>query len=151
MIFSELFGFVDINGKRVADVRNVFSKNFLQGESFKFLEKLISDTISLSNIPKQSAHKINESLKSFSNSFESYPSKYKQLQFLTKYGKFTKPVSYSIGERKDYRVEGGVQKEVPVTLKAQFIPLRETLKSFFELHDVLPRTSFFVDQLTTDT
>jgi hypothetical protein len=143
MTFSELYGFTDLPRKRVQDIIDVFSKNILQGKSFEFLQESISKTISESNV----APEINKSLELFSHAFEQYPSEYKQIKFLSEFGKFVEPQSYKIGERKDYQEKGGVRVEVAVDLEAQFISLRKTLESFFQLDNVLPQTLFHLDQL----
>ncbi len=138
-IFSDLYTLTDVNRKRVRDVIQIFSDRFLQGKAFKYLQKSISETLCHENL--------NQYMSDFSNSLQTYSTESRQFQFLSSKGKFTEPVSYKIGERKDYKIVNGQQTAVSVDLKATFIPLRETLKNFFEVDDIFSRTLFYMDQL----
>lgn len=140
---SELYSFTDIPRKRVRDIIEIFDKNILHGEAFRTIKQFISNAICDSPLC--------DSLASFSNLFAKYPSEHTQIQFLKKKGNFTEPETYKIGERKDFKEVDGIPVAISVSMDAQFIPLRHTLKSFFELDNVLQQTLFYMDQLTQNS
>lgn len=108
---------------------------------------LLKESIDCMTPSNQSHENVSSFFTSFTNIFDLYPSEYTQMKFMREEGHFTEPESYTIGERNDYKEENGVQVSVAVPMTAQFIPLRQTLESFFNLKNVLPETLFYMNEL----
>lgn len=142
-ILSIFFSYKDMPKCRVEDIMKVISKHLLNGDAFQSLKNSIS-RVSHNSIEN---HQIFEDFNSIPQIFDNNLTNYKQTKLVMETGKFVEPESYKIGERKDYKEVNGKRIEVTRDLTAEFVPLRHTLKHFFELENVAYRTLSYMQEL----
>ncbi|CAG9765762.1 unnamed protein product [Ceutorhynchus assimilis] len=85
-----------------------------------------------------------EMLNVVENMFSEYSSEHRRFSLLEKSGKFIKPVEFITGQQLHLNSSGILENK---SLKAQFIPLREVFKQFFELDNVFNECVSYIKTL----
>lgn len=95
--------------------------------------------------------KIHADIKSDLNFYNSLTTEYRIFKEFVKEKMFIMPQAIVVGEQEDYRRKNGVKKIVHIPITAQFIPIKDVLKLFFELPGVYQETSDYVNELSCDS
>lgn len=82
-----------------------------------------------------------ENIKNVINSFDSL---HKRLKYYENVGTYIKPQTYIVGTRYDFVTRNGRRVYEGVECEAHFIPLRDVLKQFFSMGNILEETLLFV-------
>lgn len=95
----------------------------------------------------ESLYKINEVFEKFAEPFQGMKSEKQRLSHFRSCGTFIEPQSYKIGERTEFKSGPMGTRRKEVSVVAQFIPVREVLKQFFELPGIFDKTMKYINRV----
>ena len=148
-LLSTAYSFPNIPNNRVFGLTQIFSDNILGGTAFQLLKNSVITRLHSLNDSPDEIRKFSSMFDSMSQPFKNFKSQYLQLNSVQSERTFIDSVQYKIGERQD-SVEDpsdGTVHGKPVSLTAEFIPLRKVLQRFFELPNILEETLKYVSTL----
>ena len=119
------------------------TKNFLN-EIFELLKISELDNVNTNKLNKD------QLIDNFANCLNIVDTEQKRFSLFKTLETYIAPVSYNIGERIEYRKVNSVQTLVHVPVNAQFIPVRNVFKAFFELPNVFDDTMQYIRVLESN-
>lgn len=91
-----------------------------------------------------------EQSENINNVINSFDSLHKRLKYYEDVGTYIKPQTYIVGTRYDFVTRNGRRVYEGVECEAHFIPLRDVLKQFFSMRNILEETLQYVSMLMND-
>lgn len=119
-------------------------------EPVNVLKEFIRNNISLDENNQEKLDQIQYMLNLFSNPFSDLKSEYRRLKYFEEMDTFIRPISLTIGQRKnEKRISDRVILE-QIDSCIQYIPIKKTLKAFFELPEVYTVITDYISSLEND-
>lgn len=148
---TQLYGYLDVSRKRINDYTHLM-ESFLQGNAAAQLQMQVIDRLKLLGDSEESIKNFENLFSIFRNPFHhtNLNSEYKCFQAFKNLGGFIPPQQVTVGERSDFRRIDGVSKLVKIPVNVDFVPLRSTLKAFFEIPSVYDQTISYMEDLRND-
>lgn len=109
-------------------------------------DKIIK-ALKLAPLKSDVVNAVDTMLKAIANPFSGLSSEYLRMKYFQSTGDYIPPETYIIDSRVERTVTGGAVKGKMQNVTGQFIPLRKTLKKFFELPDALSSTLKYMNNL----
>ncbi|XP_065226772.1 uncharacterized protein LOC135850010 [Planococcus citri] len=141
---AKLHSYADVPRKRIVSIINDFD-NFMRSQ-LEIIENEVDKHFERVG-ESQDKEDIKNCFNEAKNSFTKLKSEHLQLAKFRKLGTYISPTQYLLGERDEYKLVDGVQTFTPVKTTAEFIPIREVFKQFFETREVYIRTMSYYDSL----
>jgi len=124
----------------VEDMTDIFH-NLHQTIKEKSNRLLLNDTIS-----NESFDHFNNILNEFEHPFKDLNTEYKRIKYFTELGIYVPPREYVVGERLNETRKKNSFSLVPVHCTAQFILIRNVLKNFFQIKNLLSDTLDYMNE-----
>lgn len=123
----------------IKDITSFLSDTFAPDKIIKILK--------LAPLKSDVVNAVDHILKAFENPFSGLSSEYLRMKYFKSTGDYIPPETYIIDSRIERTVTGGAVKGKMQNVTGQHIPLRKTLKQFFELPDALSSTLKYMNDL----
>lgn len=124
--------------------------SFLSGGSINQIKEFIYSKLDENGVDSTSVVTILEMLDLMESPFVEFSSEYKRIKFFKDTGTYFDPVAYYIGNRIDTVVVNFQTILKPVEVFAISIPMRQTLKLFFQISGMLEETLNYIEQLKNE-
>ena len=131
----------------IDDLEGFFGGGFVEIVKSEVLQTLSES--SETKVTKQNRiDEIERMFNKLENPFKDLRSEHLRFKHFENSGYYIAPVSYIIGETKPPKASSSGVQETDLKITGQFIPLRQTLKQFFELPNALSDTLAYMNSLS---
>lgn len=124
--------------------------SFLSGGTIQQIKEYINSKLGENGIDGNSVNSILQMLDSLEDPFDEFSTEYKRLKFFKEQGTFIDPTVYYIGNRIETVVVNCQSILKPVEVFAMCIPMRQTLKLFFQIDGMLEKTLSYIEKLKNE-
>ncbi|XP_044013988.1 uncharacterized protein LOC122856376 [Aphidius gifuensis] len=146
-----MYSYPDVSRKRTLEIltdvrdliKNIFSESINDIDTIKNENNNFMDLKTKIDVVDQVKNK----LQVRSCLFDNFKTEYSFFDKFRASQNFVEPISYLLGERRDYRVKHQTTKMNMIPVTAQFIPLRLVFKKFFELPFIFNETIDYIKSL----
>lgn len=128
----------------VKDITSFFSETFAPDNWIQIIKAL-----KVSSLESDTINAIENIFKAIANPFSELSNEYLRLKYFQSTGDYIPPETYTIDSRVERVRTCGTVKGKMQNVTGQFIPLRKTLKKFFELPDALSSTLNHINDLSS--
>jgi len=97
-------------------------------------------------IPPNISDYINTTFQGFESRFSNLNTEYKRIKYYTDCGSYISPTEIIIGQRLNENRNNNTFSIIPTHCTEQFIPMRDVLKKFFQLKDILKNSIDYVNE-----
>jgi len=123
------------------------SRSFLTSGHISVLKENILFELNALNSDNQTIQNITSMFETIENSFNHLRNEYQRMEYLKSCGNYIVPVQYFIGKKRVHKSTGTFIVRRVKDVCGSFIPLRQTLKKFFELPDAFTATIDYINSL----
>lgn len=136
--------------RNLVDTVIVETTAFLSGGSISQIMEFINSKLQDNGMDRNSVDILLQMLNSVEDPFINFSSEYKRLKFFREQGSYIDPIEYKIGDRIDTIVENSQTVLSPADIFAIKVPMRQTLKLFFQIDGMLEATLNYIEELKTE-